>query len=73
MLYKRSGTQKLPQVKRHCGGCGSGGDWALRVSAARATDVPPQQPADDGTPPLPERLSLLFYLADEQVPSSCFM
>lgn len=55
------------QVKRHCGGCGSGGDWAVRVEAARASDHPVQQAAADGTPPTPDRISLLFYLVDEQV------
>mmetsp|Transcript_7619 Transcript_7619/g.22485 ORF Transcript_7619/g.22485 Transcript_7619/m.22485 type:complete len:941 (+) Transcript_7619:605-3427(+) len=54
-------------VKRHCNGCGGGGDWAVRLTAARASDVPAQQAADDGTQPPVDRLSLLFYLADEQV------
>ena len=37
----------------------------MRLSAERASDVPRDMQSDDQQPP--DRVSLLFYLADEQV------
>ena len=65
------------QVKRFCSGCGGGGDWGLRVRAERDPAAPRAQPdgdVGDGADPPPDRISLLFYLADEEVNLSkgCF-
>lgn len=51
-------------VKRFCRGCGGGGDWTLRVTARRTEGAP--HPGANHTTPSPQ-ISLLFYLADEQV------
>ena len=57
-------------MKRFCGGCGGGGDWGLRVRAERDPTAPrplPNGDGGDGADPPPDRISLLFYLADEEV------
>ena len=56
------------QVKRDGEGCGTGGDWSVRLTAERASDAaPPQAAGEDGVPAAPDRASLLFYLGDERV------
>lgn len=58
-----------PQVKRDCDGCGTGGDWSVRITAERASDLPPMpaEGEDGWSGEAPDRLSLLFYLGDERV------
>lgn len=66
------GAAPLPamhiQVKRDGEGCGTGGDWSVRLTAERAGDVlPPEAAGEDSVPTAPDRASLVFYLGDERV------
>ena len=57
------------QVKRQCTGCGDGGDWALKVDAAKhqaSHSNPSDADATEDTPKQPRRVSVLFYIADEE-------
>ena len=58
------------QVKRQCNGCGNGGDWALKVDAQQTPDVAARgshdQATDAASQSKPQRISVLFYVADEQ-------
>lgn len=62
-------------MKRFGDGDGAGGDWGVRIQAERAADAPLEQQMlegdgqSDGERP-PHCVSLLFYLADEQVRSA---
>lgn len=58
------------QIKNIGDGSGTGGDWGVRLHAERAGDAPKPE-SQDGTRPPPDRLSMLFYLGDEQV--TCFV
>ena len=54
-------------VKRHCKGCGFGGDWALLLEAKQRPT--PDAPADADvldTDAKPKRISVMFYVADER-------
>ena len=54
-------------MKRQCNGCGNGGDWALKVDAQQTSDTAQEEgdQASDGSAQ-PRRISVLFYVADEQ-------
>ena len=57
------------QVKRQCAGCGNGGDWALKIDAEKhkASDSTIlEADATEETRKQPRRVSVLFYIADEE-------
>lgn len=57
------------QVKWQGTGCGDGGDWALKVDAAKhqpSHSNPSDADATEDTPKQPRRVSVLFYIADEE-------
>ena len=56
------------QVKRQCRGCGNGGDWAVRIGVQHqqpSNNNPTDGQGTDSTSSKPRRVSILFYIADE--------
>ena len=56
------------QAKRQCLGCGNGGDWAFKLSAEQSlqSSSPHGETDSPSSEPQPQRLSVLFYVADEE-------
>lgn len=58
----------IVQVKRQCKRCGNGGDWAVRIGVQHqqpSNNNPTEGHVTDSTSRQPRRVSVLFYIADE--------
>lgn len=67
-LYDRDVHLTTSWAKRQCLGCGNGGDWAVKLNAEQnlQSSSPHDEKDSSSSESQPQRLSVLFYVADEE-------